>query len=103
MLKKIFICCILSLVLSLSFQYSAHSIPTKWEKVETSLSDLLNSGWILTGISSTRVAYRNSISPGGLDEETYIFSLSKDGKYIVCSMDNPNPPIAKIAGCRKIN
>jgi hypothetical protein len=103
MFNKISIGCALAVILSFSFQSSAHSIPTKWEKVEASLSDLLNSGWLLTGISSNRVAYRNSIGPGGLDEETYVFSLTKDGKYIICSMDNPNPPIAKVAGCRRIN
>jgi hypothetical protein len=103
MLNKTSVCCALTLILSFSFQHSAYSIPTKWEKVETSLSDLLNSGWLLTGISSNRVAYRNSIGPGGLDEETYVFSLTKEGKYIICSMDNPNPPIAKVAGCRRIN
>jgi hypothetical protein len=103
MLSRTFIHCALTFALSFSFQNLAYAIPTKWEKVETSLSDLLNSGWLLTGISATRVAYRNSIGPGGLDEETYIFSLIKEGKYIVCSMDNPNPPIAKVSGCRRIN
>jgi hypothetical protein len=92
-----------TLLVSLSFQGMAFSIPTKWEKVEVSLSDLLGSGWQLLGITSNRVAYRNSVGPGGLDEETFIFSLTKNGQYVVCSVDNPNPPIAQTSRCRKIS
>jgi hypothetical protein len=102
MYKKIINTAILSLAFSLIFQSTAHSVPTKWEVVSASLSDLLNSGWQLTGISSNRAAYRNSISPGGLDEETYMFSLTKSGKYIICLMPNPIDPVAN-AGCRRIN
>jgi hypothetical protein len=87
----------------LLFQSAAYSIPTKWEKVDSSLSDLLNSGWLLQGTDYHRVAYQNSISPGGLDEENYTFSLSKNGKYIICSVGNPRTPIAQTAGCRRIN
>jgi hypothetical protein len=87
----------------LLFQGAAYSIPTKWEKVDSSLSDLLNSGWLLQGTDYNRVAYQNSISPGGLDEENYTFSLSKNGKYIICSVGNPRTPIAQTAGCRRIN
>ena len=62
----------------LLFQGAAFSIPTKWEKVDSSLSDLLNSGWLLQGTDYHRVAYQNSISPGGLDEEKlHIFSFKK--------------------------
>jgi hypothetical protein len=90
-------------LLSFLTQSAAHSIPTKWEIVDASMSDLLNSGWQLLGVSYNRVAVRNSISPGGLDAETYVFSLTKNGKYIVCTTDNPNAPVAKSTGCRKIS
>jgi hypothetical protein len=103
MFKKITFGCISVLLLSLIYQNSAYSIPTKWEKVDASLSELLNSGWGLLGISSSRVAYRNSIGPGGLDEENFTFALVKNGKYIVCSVGSPQPPIAQSAGCRRIN
>jgi hypothetical protein len=90
------------ITLNLIFQNIAYSVPSKWEKVETSLSDLLNSGWQLIGIASNRAAYQNSFSPGGFDEETYSFSLTKNGKYIICLTANPSYPVANI-GCRKIN
>jgi hypothetical protein len=102
MYKKITNTAVFTLALNLIFQGAAHSVPTKWEVVSASLSDLLNSGWQLTGISSNRAAYRNSISPGGFDEETYMFSLTKNGKYIICLMPNPVDPVAN-AGCRRIN
>jgi hypothetical protein len=95
--------CVIVLLLNLTFQNTAHSIPTKWEKVNSSLSELLDSGWTLLGITSNRVAYRNSVSPGGLDEENFIFSLTKNGKYILCSIGNPQPPVAQVAGCRRLN
>ncbi len=88
--------------LNLISQSAVYSVPSKWEKVETSLSDLLNSGWQLIGIASNRAAYRNSVSPGGFDEETHSFSLTKNGKYIICLTANPSHPIANI-GCRRIN
>jgi hypothetical protein len=102
MYKKITSFVVFSIALNLSLQSIAFAVPTKWERVEASLSDLLNSGWQLSGISSNRAAYRNSVSPGGFDEETYIFSLAKNGKYIICLMPNPVDPVAN-AGCRRIN
>jgi hypothetical protein len=103
MISKTLFCLATTITLSLSFQGIAHSNPTKWEIVDASLSDLINSGWQLLGITSNRVAYRNTISPGGFDEETFIFSLAKNGQHIICSVDNPNPPIARNARCRKIS
>jgi hypothetical protein len=100
---KIFSSLTIALISVLALQNVAYSIPTRWEKIDVSLNDLLNSGWQLLGVSSNRVAYRNSVSPGGLDEETYTFSLVKNGKYIVCAMTNPYSPIATSAACRKIN
>jgi hypothetical protein len=100
---KLFLVILIILFSIFLFQGAAYSIPTKWEKVDSSLSDLLNSGWLLQGTDYNRVAYQNSISPGGLDEENYTFSLSKNGKYIICSVGNPRTPIAQTAGCRRIN
>jgi hypothetical protein len=93
----------ITLISVLASQNIAYSIPTRWEQINVSLNDLLNSGWQLLGVSSNRVAFRNSISPGGLDEETYTFTLVKNGKYIVCAMTNPYSPVATSAACRKIN
>ena len=89
--------------LSFALQSPVYSIPTRWEIVEASLSDLLSSGWQLQGVSYNRVASQTSFGPSGTSVETYVFSLTRKGKYIVCTMDNPSPPSAKSAGCRSIN
>jgi hypothetical protein len=103
MYRKVPFCCAVIFAFSLFFQNAAYSIPTQWEKVEVSLGELLSSGWQLLGTSSNRVAYQNSFSPGGFDETTFVYSLTKNGKYITCYLSNPKPPIAQTAGCRKIN
>jgi hypothetical protein len=103
MCKKLFFSCTTTFILSFAFQGVAYSNPTQWERVDTTLSGLLNSGWQLLGISSNRAAYQSSFSPNGFDETSFIFSLTKNGKHIICYLDNPKPPIAQIAGCRKIN
>ncbi len=91
-----------ALLLNLTFQGTAYSLPTKWEVVNINLSSLLDSGWQLIDISSHRVASKLAFSPGGLDEKTYVFSLTKSGKHIVCVMPNPIDPVAQ-AGCRRLN
>ena len=91
------------IISSFIFQNVAYSIPTKWEMVNVSLSDLIRSGWRLQGVSYNRVASQNSFSPGGINAETYVFSLTKDGQYIVCTMDSPSVPVATSVGCRKIS
>ena len=88
---------------SLIYPNSAYSIPTKWEVVDLSLSQLLDSGWQLFSHGSNRAAFRNTISPGGLDEETFTFILTKNSKYIMCRVTNPKAPIASLSGCRKLN
>jgi hypothetical protein len=103
MYRKLFFSFVTTIILSFSFQGTAYSNPTPWAKVESTLAELLNSGWSLMNVSSHRAAYRNSLSPGGFDETTLIFSLTRNGKYIICYMDNPKPPTANTAGCRKIN
>jgi hypothetical protein len=103
MRNKIILSCVASAILSLLINSPAYSVPTKWERVDVSLSELLSSGWQLIGIATSRVAYRNSISPGGVDEEIYAFSLTKNGKYILCNTSNPVHPIANNAGCRRLN
>jgi hypothetical protein len=95
--------CIFLILSILAFQSTAHSVVTKWERVEESFSDLLNSGWQISGHSSNRAA----TSPGAsgykpYDEETYTFLLIKNGKYIVCIIANPKPP-SNNASCRKLN
>lgn len=76
---------------------------TMWKPVDSSLSDLLNSGWKLINQSSNRVA----TSPGAsgykpYDEENFTYTLYKNGKYITCFIGNPNPDNA-YSRCRLIN
>jgi hypothetical protein len=86
-----------------SFQVTAYSIPTKWEDAKINMSDLLNNGWQLTAHSSNRVA--TSASPGvsSYEEIMLTFILSKNSKYVMCFVENPRPPIANAASCRKLN
>jgi hypothetical protein len=44
--EKVIVGCT-AIALSLLFQGVAYSIPTKWERIEVSLSELLSSGWQL--------------------------------------------------------
>jgi hypothetical protein len=86
----------------LSFQSSAYSIPTQWDDARMSMRDLLNVGWKLTSHGTNRVA-ANSNSGNGFDVETFSFILAKGDKYIICFVENPRPPIANAASCRKLN
>jgi hypothetical protein len=90
------------LVSLLAFKLPAYSIPTKWEDAKISMTDLLNSGWRLTAHGTNRVA-ANSSAGNSFDQESLTFVLSKNEKYIVCFLENPKPPVANIAGCRKLN
>jgi hypothetical protein len=83
-------------------QKNAYSVPTKWEKIELSMSELLDKGWQMTAHGTNRVA-ANSNSGGGFDIETFTFTLTKNGKHIICIIQDPRPPIANGAGCRKLN
>jgi hypothetical protein len=83
-------------------QDSAYSIPTKWEDARTSMSELLKSGWQLTGHGATRVAANTSAISSGFNETTYTFILTKNNNYIICLVENPRPPIANAASCRRL-
>ncbi len=74
---------------------------TPWLVVNSSLGELLNSGWIIVNQSNNRVViapYTN----GASDEVTYTYLLHKKGKYINCSIRNPSPDDASSA-CRQLN
>ena len=81
----------------------AFSTPTKWERVNESLEQLLNNGWQIIGHSTNRAA--TSTSPGvtGYDQTSFSYLLSNKGKYITCYILEPKPPIALTASCRKLN
>jgi hypothetical protein len=71
---------------SLVSQRPAHSIPTAWEDTKTSLKELLNDGWQITGHSSNRVIANYT----SVDVRTLSFVLTKGGKYVVCLLENPS-------------
>lgn len=91
-----------SVVVSLLFHNPAHSIPTKWEDAEVNLSSLLNSNWQVIAHGTSRVA-ANSNAGNSFDVKSFTFLLTKGGKYILCNVEGPTPPIANNTGCRKLN
>jgi hypothetical protein len=97
--KTVLLC---SVILLAPLSEIAYSIPSKWERVEMSLSDLINNGWQITGHGTNRVA-TNSINGGNFDLSTFSFLLTKNNSYIICIFENPKPPIANTTSCRKLN
>jgi hypothetical protein len=80
---------------------SAKSIPTKWDRIDQSIEELLNSGWQVIAHSSYRAVFA---SPGNsINEISFSYVLSKGGKYVTCTIVNPKPPIADTSGCRRMN
>jgi hypothetical protein len=103
MKNKLIILISVFMVLSvLLFQNSAYAIQTKWTKVESSMEQLLNSGWQIVGHSSNRVAVGNAGAANNYDEIIYTYLLTKNGSYISCGLLGPRPPSAD-AGCRSLN
>ena len=83
-------------------QKSAYSIPTKWGEAGMSMSDLIDTGWKVVGHGTNRVA-ANSSTGNSFDVRTFSFLLVKGNKYIMCAVENPLPPVANAASCRKLN
>jgi hypothetical protein len=90
-----------SVILLLTVQNSAHSKLTKWEDAKLSLSELLDSGWQLTGHGTNRVA-ANSNSGNGFDVQTFSFLLIRGNKHIICILTDPGQPSTD-AKCRRLN
>jgi hypothetical protein len=75
-----------------------------WKVVDSSLADLLNSGWRLVGQSSHRTATSTTAGGvGAIDDTTYVYTLTKNGKYVTCLLTNPKADIGVYSGCRLIN
>jgi hypothetical protein len=101
MRTKIFLPLTLAFFSISTFSTVAYSIPTKWQAVDVSMSDLLNSGWQIVAQSTTRVV---GVQPGGAyNVTTFAYTLHKSGKYISCFVENPKPPIAQVSSCRQLN
>jgi hypothetical protein len=102
MINKFIGLTIVAFSLMMAFQKPVYSIPTSWEDAKVSLSELLNSGWQMTAHGTNRIA-ANSSSGNGFDVRTYSFVLTRNGKYIICLLENPSPPTANAASCRRLN
>jgi hypothetical protein len=74
-----------------------------WTVVDSNLADLLNSGWKLVGQSSHRIATVTGGGIGAIDEETFVYTLTRNGKYVTCFLQNPIPNKGAYGGCRLIN
>ena len=93
---------VLVIMMATMFQETAYAVPTKWEAIQLSMSELINNGWQITAHGTNRVA-ANSSTTNSFDERQFSFILTKNGNYIICIADNPKPPVANNAGCRKLN
>jgi hypothetical protein len=91
-----------SILISFLFHDPAYSIPTKWEDAGVSLSTLLNSNWQVIAHSTSRVA-ANSNAGNSFDVKSFTFLLTKGGKFILCNVEGPTPPVANDTGCRRLN
>jgi hypothetical protein len=74
---------------------------TPWKVVSQSLGELLDSGWKIISHSSNRVVIA-PYTTGASDEEAYSYILYKNGKYISCSIRNPQPDNS-YSRCRQLN
>jgi hypothetical protein len=103
-----FLCTIVAVLVECSNQRAIAqtqlSYKTIWKPVNSSMSDLLNSGWKMISQGSDRAA--TSSIPGssipGFDEQTFTYSLYKDGKYITCIIVDPRPDKTS-SRCRMVN
>jgi hypothetical protein len=100
--NKILLSFTFGILFMLTFQQSSYSIPTKWGEAGMSMSDLIDNGWQITAHGTNRVA-SNSSSGNSFDVRTFSFLLTKGNKYIICVIENPLPPTANAASCRKLN
>jgi hypothetical protein len=100
--KIVILLSILFVSLMLAFQPRAHAATTKWEKVDVSLTKLLDSGWSVLGHSSKRAAVGNAGAANNYDTSDFTYLLTKDGRYITCILENPRPPKSD-SGCRSLN
>jgi hypothetical protein len=78
---------------------------TVWRNVDSSLSELLNSGWQLSGQSSSRTStppVLGSPTPR-INEVMHTFTLAKSGKYIICILLEPRVQEETYSACRSFN
>jgi hypothetical protein len=92
-------------LLLLTSQVSLATAPrskTTWRIVEKSLSELLDSGWKMTGHGTNRAKTSGYHGVSQYDQVAYTFTLYRDGKYIMCIIAEPSPDNA-YSYCRALN
>jgi hypothetical protein len=75
---------------------------TPWAVVNNSLAELLDSGWKVVSQSTFRVAMPRTGGIGFIDDTSFVYTVSKNGKYITCILTNPTPNNGN-SGCRLLN
>jgi hypothetical protein len=102
--RKLFVLgCVITTLLITVIQETSKAVPTDWGVVNMSMTQLLNSGWQITGLSSNRAAVGNAGSANNYDDSNLIYLLTKNGRHITCILENPRSPVAKVAACRSLN
>jgi hypothetical protein len=101
--KTIGLISVATFLLSLISQEIAYAVPTEWGKVEMSMTQLLSSGWQISGHSSSRAAVGNAGAANNYDSSNFTYLLTKNGRYITCIVQDPRPPIANNVACRSLN
>lgn len=86
-----------------ALQETAKAVPTDWRVVDASMTQLLNSGWQISGYSSNRAAVGGAGSANNYDTSDFTYLLIKNGRYITCILENPRSPMAKVSVCRSLN
>jgi hypothetical protein len=102
-IKSFVLGCVITTLLIAVIQEASQAVPTDWGIVNMSMTQLLNSGWQITAISSNRAAVGNAGSANNYDDSNLIYLLTKNGRYITCILENPRSPVAKVAACRSLN
>ena len=88
----------LSLVATASFAQS----PTKWFATNQSMADLTKDGWKIASHSFSYGIIPSAPGRQGEIMSRFSFILQKNEKYIICIVDDPNPPSA-VSKCRELN
>lgn len=88
-----------------SNQYAQNSNfqKTSWKVTNDSLTDLLDDGWKIISSNTYRMALATTNGVGAFDDTTFVYTLSKQSKYITCFLHDPTVREGASSGCRFIN
>jgi hypothetical protein len=76
---------------------------TQWQGISTSLTNLLDDGWKVVGQSSHRAVTITRGDVEAVDSTTIVYTLSKDGKYVTCLLNDPRVNSLTYSACRTLN